>query len=196
MNKNNSQIKILHVINSLYSGGAEKLLVDAVLKYNELGLDNEVLVLHPRRSYLYDTLANEAGINIIHSSEDKSVYSLRHIGNIKKLLPKYDIIHVHLFPSLYWVGLANLFSSKSGAKLILTEHSTNNKRRNKWIYRLIDRYLYKQFLHIVTISVSAEESLKKHLGPSFKNITTINNGVDLKLIQEASPYPKSDFGLN
>jgi len=188
-------LKILHIINSLYSGGAEKLLVDAVLKYNEMGLGSEVLVLNARRSYLYDTLANEPGIKLIHSTESKSVYSLKHIRTIRKLLPHYDIVHVHLFPSLYWVALANILSSKSDAKLILTEHSTNNKRRKKWFYGVVDRFLYKQFLHIVTISESAENNLKKHLGPSYKNITTINNGVDLELIENAIPYSKSEFGL-
>lgn len=188
-------MKILHVINSLYSGGAEKLLVDAVLKYNEKGLGTDVLVLNSRRSYLYDTLANESDICLIHSSEKKSVYSFSHIFTIRKLLPQYDIIHVHLFPSLYWVALANLMRPASKTPIILTEHSTNNKRRSNWFYKSVDRWLYKQFYKIVTISEIAEQNLRKHLGSSFKNITTINNGVDLKLIEQAIPYAKSKFGL-
>jgi glycosyltransferase involved in cell wall biosynthesis len=192
---NGPDLKILHVINSLYSGGAEKLLVDAVLKYNEMGLKSDVFLLNARRSYLYDTLASEPGIDFIHSSEDKSVYHPKHIFNLTKLMSGYDIVHVHLFPSLYWAAFANLFSGKAKGKLILTEHSTNNKRRESIFYRIVDRFLYRQFTHIVAISDSAAANLQKHLGPTYKNISTINNGIDLNVIENAIPYSKNELGL-
>ncbi|MEX0290784.1 MAG: glycosyltransferase [Flavobacteriaceae bacterium] len=195
MKSGEKPLKILHVVNSLYSGGAEKLLVDAVLKYTQKGLGSDVLVLNARKSHLYDTLANEPGIRMIHSSETKSVYSFSHIFTLRKLLPLYDIVHVHLFPSLYWTAIANLFTPKSKTPIILTEHSTNNKRRGNWFYKRVDRFLYKQFNKIVAISDIAEKSLREHLGAKFKNIITINNGINLEIIDRANAYPKETFGL-
>jgi hypothetical protein len=38
-------MKVLQVINSLYIGGAEKLLVDSISLYREMGIDMELLIL-------------------------------------------------------------------------------------------------------------------------------------------------------
>ena len=43
-------------------------------------------------------------------------------------IKKFDVLHVHLFPALYWVAFAKLLSL-SKKPLVYTEHNTFNKRR-------------------------------------------------------------------
>jgi glycosyltransferase involved in cell wall biosynthesis len=86
--------------------------------------------------------------------------------------------------------------TKNDVKLILTEHSTNNKRRNNPIFRLVDRWVYKKYQKIIAISKVAYDKLEKHLGDSYSNIRYINNGVDINKFQNALPYKKKFFNLN
>ncbi|WP_052415796.1 hypothetical protein [Algibacter lectus] len=49
-------MKILHVINSLNLGGAEKLLVDSLPIYKEKGYDVTLLLLNSKQTFFFDAL--------------------------------------------------------------------------------------------------------------------------------------------
>ncbi|MUH36911.1 glycosyltransferase [Zobellia amurskyensis] len=187
-------MKILQFINSLTAGGAEKLLVDSVIEYHRNGISVDILVLKKTDSPFKSTLENYPEIKIIYLTETGSVYNPLHILKLNKIFRGYDLVHVHLFPSLYWASLSSTLFSYKG-KLILTEHSTNNKRRNHKFLKLIDRIIYKKYDVIVAISRSAEDKLQKHLGNAFNNIRCINNGVKINNFKNAVPYNKTSLGL-
>jgi hypothetical protein len=80
-------------------------------------------------------------------------------------LEKYDIVHVHLFPTLYWVALAK-FLSFSKTKLIFTEHNTSNRRINKKLWRVSDNFIYRQYNAIVSITKEVDCVIKSNLSVS------------------------------
>ena len=49
-------------------------------------------------------------------------------------------------------------------KYITTEHSTSNRRRNSIVFKLIDRFIFRGFDKIVSISEATEKSLKEWIG--------------------------------
>ena len=49
-------MKILHLINSLEIGGAEKLIVDSVPLYNIKRIQTEILILNVNKTSFYDNL--------------------------------------------------------------------------------------------------------------------------------------------
>ena len=51
-------MKILHVITSLRTGGAEKLMVDLLPRLRNLGNDLELLIFDGTRTPFYDELVN------------------------------------------------------------------------------------------------------------------------------------------
>jgi hypothetical protein len=118
-------MKIVHIINSLASGGAEKLLLDTLPIYREKGIEVDLLVLNGASSPFMQVL-KETGCSI-YSLGLKSVYNPIQIFKLIPFLKKYDIAQVHLFPSQYWVVLAKILSF-SKIKLILTEHNSTNPR--------------------------------------------------------------------
>jgi hypothetical protein len=122
-------MRVLHVINSLETGGAEKLLLETIQLYNIKGIQTDLLVLNGK---------NTVFLEILKSSNCCTIYSLGsraydpfHIFRMMSFLRKYDIAHVHLFPSQYWIVLAKIFSF-SKIKLIVTEHSITNPRLNNF----------------------------------------------------------------
>lgn len=173
-------MKILHIINSLYTGGAEKLLLDSIPRYIEKGIDTELLLLCGNKSPFFEQLeSQEVIIHSISIGNINKIYNPFLIFKIMPYLKKYDIIHVHLFPSSYWCAIAKLLSL-SKIKLIFTEHSTINKRMNKPFWYFFDSIIYKQYNKIVSIGEQIDLNLRKHLKKERTNkFCIINNGIDI-----------------
>ena len=98
-------MRILHVINSLGAGGAEKLVVDMCVAFSAQGLKVTVLLLDGTPTPLFEKLKEHSVIDIICLETSKSIYNPLFVFKIKKIIKKFDIVHVHLFPSSYWVAL-------------------------------------------------------------------------------------------
>lgn len=186
-------MKVLHVINSMATGGAEKLLSDALPCFNEEGIKTDLLLFNGK-PYPFLRELETKNCCSIHSLGNGNVYSPWLIFRIIPYLKKYDIIHVHLFPALYWVALAKMISF-SRTPLLFTEHSTTNRRRNVVFYKWMDRLLYSQYKVVVTISTEVKLYLKRHLGKIPSSIRTINNGVAVQALQDAKKALRSDFNI-
>ena len=189
-------MKVLQFIDSLSAGGAEKLLVNSVIKYREMGIDVDILLLKGGESPFLGILECNPEIKVFSFGEKNNVYSPLNILKVYRFLKNYDIIHVHLFPSLYWAAFADIIKIKKNYKLVFTEHNTTNRRRSKAIFKIIDKLVYSRYNKIITISDSVDVNLKSHLGNSFNSkFIKIYNGIDLKEINEAIPYSKKDIGF-
>ena len=169
-------MKILHIINSLEIGGAEKLIVDLVPRLRSLSNEIEVLLLNGIDTPLKQKLLSE-GIYIVSLGIGINIYNPWLSVRLIKYINKYDIVHVHIFPSQYWVAIAKVLSF-SKIKLITTEHSTNNRRRNILAFKYIDRYIYSQYSKIICISDRVRNNLSAHIDRKSTNIITISNGVN------------------
>lgn len=170
-------MKILHVITSLRTGGAEKLMIDLLPILREKGFDVELLVFDGTSTPFFQ-LMESTGI-IIHKLHDKGgMYSFANILALRKFLNRYDIIHTHNTPAQFFVAISHLFSGKS--ILVTTEHNTMNRRRGKWWWYLLDQWMYKQYSRIICISNKAEENLREYLKMDSNKILTIFNGIDVK----------------
>lgn len=167
-------MKILHVITSLRMGGAEKLMVDMLPRMKAEGHEVDLCVFDGIRTPFYDGL-EQCGINIIALGQ--SVYSFFNIFKLLKLLKQYDVIHSHNTACQYNVAIANLFVHRH---IFTTEHNTTNRRRN-WGWKLLDKWMYRQYDKIVCISELTQNNLILHIGKDFlKNCTIIYNGIDLE----------------
>ena len=187
-------MKILQIINSLESGGAEKLLLDTIPIYRKKGIEVDLLVLNGS-SYPFLEKLKELECCSIYSLGFNSVYNPFLIFKIIPFLKKYDIAHVHLFPSQYWVVLAKIFSF-SKIKLIYTEHSNSSNRVRNKLFRIFDFLFYKPFSKVICISEKVEEVVKKHTLTPSSRIEIINNGVSIEEIKKCSANDRFDFFPN
>ena len=186
-------MKILQVINSLGTGGAEKLLLESIPLYHKKGIQMDLLVLdgydYPFIKELYATNSCD-----IFSLGKGSIYNPLYVFKIIRYFKRYDIIHVHLFPALYWVALAKLLSF-SKVKLIYTEHSTTNRRMQNFFLKMIDSFIYSFYDKIICISTEVAIEIKKHVGLHKTSFELINNGVNIFKILNETGYNKHELGL-
>jgi len=188
-------VKVLHVINSLKAGGAEKLIEDLLPRMNGRdGIQIDALLLTDEGNVFGKSLI-EAGIPI-YVVPLKSVYNPLNIIYLRRhiLKHKYDMIHVHLFPASYWVAMAKRSILAWKPKLVLTEHSTHNKRREKWYLRGLEKFVYSTYDRVISVSKQAQENLIRWLNPTDKSkFLVIENGVDIEKFAQAEPYKKSEI---
>lgn len=179
-------MKILHVITSLKTGGAEKLMVDIIPQLRDLGNDVDLLVFDGTYTPFYSELESN-GVKVYNLGMYKSVYDIRYLYKLSRFLQKhkYDIIHTHNTASQLFVALLAGFMN---VILCTTEHSTSNRRREMKWYAIIDRWMYSKYKYIICISDQAETNLKAYLGEfCLPKIVTIYNGVDIKKYMYATP---------
>ncbi len=185
--------KILHITNSFSEGGVDTFLLSFLPLLNKGGFDVNLLVLDKNEVALKDNLESK-GVKVI-IGEYTHVRDFRNIFFIYSILKKgnYDIVHAHLFPTIYFVSVLKLFFPFN-AKFILTEHTCYNKRRGVKILQPLERLIYSQYNKIIGVSYGAKESLDKWINLNDKTIT-IPNGIDLDIFNNNISYTKSDLGL-
>jgi glycosyltransferase involved in cell wall biosynthesis len=187
-------MKVLQIINSLATGGAEKLLLDTLPLYRKAGIEMDVLLLWDNDAVFTEKLRelNCCTIHVLKKSNTyKNIYSLSHIYKIAKIIKEYDIAHVHLFPAQYFTALANVLNRNS-TKLIFTEHSTSNRRISNKLFYPIEKYIYKLYDKVICITDEIKNKYTNYL-PKLNNFYVISNGVNLSKISEAISYNIVEF---
>ena len=185
-------MKILHITGSLQMGGAENLLIPLTLEQKRQGNDVSVLLLRKACNPTVTQKIQSNGIKVSWLIDKGSLYNPLLILKLRPYLKDYDIVHVHLFPSLYWVGFAK-WLTRNTAPLVYTEHSTKNRRRENPILNSVDKIVYQYaYKHIIACSEKARETYLEAY-PNIKHITTVNNGVDIQQNREALPYSKQEL---
>jgi len=176
-------MNILYIINNLGSGGAEKLIEETLPLMNKKeGIEVSVLLLSDNNN-VFDNKLKDKGIKIDVIPLRKTM-SLTNVNYIRKYIikGKYDVVHAHLFPTIYWTSIASKLMLKNKPKFIYTEHSTHNRRRNKEFLRPLEKWIYSSYDKIISISDSTQENLVKWLKIKQKNINkfaVINNGINI-----------------
>ena len=188
-------MKILHVINSLQVGGAEKLLVDSLPALIQQQVNVSLLVLGNNNNQHLLDICKLKNLPVICLSKT-NIYSPTLILDLRRIIIDFDLIHVHLFPAQYWVALANASLPKRKRPiLVTTEHSVSNRRRDKLLFRYPDRYVYAQYKSIICVSSGAYDSLAKYLSNS-NRLLTIENGIDINRYLNAKPESRENFKLS
>lgn len=182
-------MKILHIINSLATGGAEKLIVETLPLYRDKAIEADVLLLNGTEYPLYKEL-HEKNCCRIYSLGKTSVYNPKLIGKIIPYLKKYDLIHVHLFPAQYFVIAAKRLSF-SKKPFVFTEHNTSNRRiENKW-FAVPEKIIYAGYKKVICITAEVKRVLQKHVQLPDQQLEIIENGINLQTLHGAHSIAKS-----
>lgn len=194
MAKVDREMRILYVISSLFTGGAEVLVCNVVQRLRKEGYHVDLCVFNGEYTQQMRKLeSNLPDIRIYKLGH--SFYNILYVLKLIRIIKGYDIIHTHLTSPQLFVAIANIFQRK---KLVTTEHSSNNKKRTSAWLRVIDRWMYSRYNSVICISEVAEKNLKDYLGSIQKmpQIQTINNGVDVEKINMAKPIDRNSVGCD
>lgn len=167
-------MKIIQIIYSLSSGGAERFVVSLSNQLAGMGHDVIICTLRPDEpssSFYKPHVSDSVRFKSLLLNSGFSLEKMRVVEDYI-LLEKPDVVHCHLnvIPFLY-----RLIIKKSGIKFYHTIHSVAKVAAGLSVQYPIDRYLYKKkLLTPVTISHECLDSFLKYY--KLNDVKCIYNG--------------------
>ena len=176
-------MRILQVITTLLTGGAENLVAQISPLIRDRGHDVEVACFVGTGSIFMKRL-REAGIKVHVIRESGSVYDPRIVPELRALMKGFDVVHSHNTSAQYFTAIAG---RGLDCKLVTTEHNTYNRRRNLPLFSWIDRRMYDRYDAVICITDKVRANLSEHVGRLHVPVVTIENGVDIDRFAGALP---------
>ncbi len=184
-----SKVNILHVIDSLGVGGAERLMIGVVKELTEY--QHHIIYLTGP-----DTLKNELDDNVkVHCLNFSTKWDIPScIWTIRKYIKVNDIsiVHSHLVLATMIARMA----CPRHVKLFNSLHSTIGSRffsSDKSIKRRIEKLLYKKRHHIIAVSKEVLRDYDKIIGIKGKS-SVLCNFVETRVF--AKEYKHKDFNTH
>lgn len=180
-------MRILQVINSLETGGAEKLAMALHRRYLHLGHDSVLLSLAGE-----DRGWTGRGVYSLGLCSPYHPYALPAMLDLTGSADPadFDVVHSHLFPSQLVVAALSE-SVPLGGSLLTTEHSTSNRRRSTLTGKMADRWHYRRYRKIVCVSEAAAAELCRWLPEFSDRMEVVHNGIDLDAFASTGPERES-----
>ena len=162
-------MKIIHIINSLNQGGAEKYLINLCSK----DFSNRHIIISFKKGFLYKyAIDKKVNTNIINLNNLNLFASLYRVYNLIKSIDP-DVINVWLYKSIFYFSLINIFFIKK--KIIWwIRTSLNIDDLNNTKYLFIRSISLLSYLFPSNILFNSEKAKISHLEFGFKsNISSV-----------------------
>lgn len=179
-----SGLKLLHVIDSLGVGGAEKLLVGVINGLS--GYEHHLIILNDPDSLRTAITADCAFLNLgIKSKAGLFLNAARVKRYIKK--NKIDLVHAHL----YRANILSRLATPHTIPLFNTIHSISSLAayRGSRLSLYLERLTYRRRHHLIAVSKAVLADFEKYVhvkGP----VTVLYNFIDEKFFASG---PKTEF---
>lgn len=166
-----SKKKILHIIEDLNIGGAERVLESIVQNLSAENFEVSILCLCDG-GRIFDKLKKNFDIKISDFSKTRGVFRL--ITLVKEInCSDADIVHCHGVTANGWGRLAGFFSKSR--KIFIHLHTTSIDRRLRVLYK--EKVLYRITDRIIACSKMVAEDYRCRYGDKGKKIKVLYNSV-------------------
>lgn len=163
-------MKILYVITSTETGGAEKALSALAQETVRQGHVVRILCIKPLGRIAQELQQNGLEVKTISSKlPGKTIQKLK--AEMADFKP--DIVHAMLFRAIEYARIA---CARTGVKLVVTPHFDLSKK--PFLFRLADRLLEAKDTLAIAESLSTAEYLINHQGYPKNKVYLLPNGID------------------
>ncbi|MFQ5629972.1 MAG: glycosyltransferase, partial [bacterium] len=167
-------IKILHVIEDLETGGAERVLINLVLGLNRKIFCPMVCCLRNRGEMARELEAQKIPVFALHK---RCKIDLALLVRLQKFMSdqRFDIVHTHVFTANLW---GRLVAFMTGVPVVIS-HEHSSFAVDHWLYRRIEKILSRKTDCTVAVSKQLRNRLLNEAGLRQNTIRAIYNGLNL-----------------
>jgi len=173
-------VRIFQVIPEYVRGGGELMARNLHAGALAQGHDSTLVVLSPKQVPTNETTVSLDGMGPRDLTTVLALHRML-VGCARA------IVHTHM----YSAQLVGAMLPRGSARMVTTEHSTYNRRRDWPGFRWIDRKMYQRYHRIVAISEPVAEALRDWCGEMAPRLVTIHNGVNTSAIRFVADAPAS-----
>ncbi len=173
-------LKVLHVIEDLENGGAERVLINLARGLDKQKFEAAVCCLTRKGRMASELEANGIPVYVMHK---RPGLDLALVWRLARLLRKLeiDIVHCHVFTANLWGRLAAILARVP--VMITHEHSSftvDDARRLR-----LERLLMRRTTRAISVSEELRQRLITHGRLPAAKIVTIHNGLKFSTANEA-----------
>lgn len=188
------RIKIVHIVNSLDTGGLEKGLINLVNGMEQSRFENNICCLTKAGKLKKEVIENIGVISMFkRSGTDLRLY-INLVNYLKKIKP--TIVHTR-----NWAGIDGLLCAKL-ANISIIIHSEHGFESIDILKQDIKRKIIRKIAlaaiadKIITVSMNLKKRLINELNIKSEKIVHIPNGVNInKFDNEGREYARQKFGF-
>ena len=178
-------MKVLHVINSFKYAGAEVLVRNLITGIRRTHPSVHVEICIPFQRGFWADDFRKLGITV----HDLGLSRWNVLGTLLKLKiliqhESYDIVHVHLWPSLYYLAMVSKMARLP--LYLFTEHNTWNARRKYRILRFVEARAYSTYHTIICNSHETQLALLGWVRTVRDRVRVVENGVPVPEFHKTS----------
>lgn len=192
------ECRVLHVINSLALGGAERLLSDLLPLLQRRGIQNTVLAL-TQGADAFSASLRASGVEVLFADEglqrEPKIFSPLRIADVARAVKglRPDIVHAHLAPSFHWCAAASFLCR--APVYITTEHASENHRMSKPLLRGIEKISYSRYRTIICVSDAVVRAMRNWLDLPLEKLPVIPNGIHLETFADRGEPARDVVGV-
>jgi len=173
-----SQVEVVHVINSLGAGGAERFLCDLVRQIDLDRFRTQVLCLYDRGHFAEAVEA--AGVPVDVVGVDRRIQPRNWRDIWRRLDSRPDVVHTHLHEAS-WFGLPAAYARRVPVRIShLQGAHWHWPRKQRWIDRAAEAFASTTFACSEAVADFAHRGLRY---PADK-IEVVPNGIDLERFRD------------
>ncbi|MBN1348789.1 glycosyltransferase family 4 protein [candidate division KSB1 bacterium] len=173
-----TQITVLHIINDLGVGGAQRVVVNLASKLNQAKFRFIVINLNFSQDNTLEQELKQHNCKIINI-RPASPFDFRSIFWIARIINRenVDIVHTHLAIAGVYGKLAAKLAKRS--LIVSTEHNTSSLLTKPWYYRGAVKFSYRLNTKIIAVSECIRKLILVDKRIPQKKVELIYNGIDL-----------------
>ena len=178
-----NKLRLLYIIPTLNTGGAEKYVLEIASKLSTQGHQTYVVSLGPIDEEFLDLHGSRN--TQITQFQTKKVISIRSLWVIYRLFKylkeeRIDLVHLNLIGADILGGIAALLA---GCPFISTQHNTRSWRYSRKLRKRLAKLLHRSVMHFSSAIIAPTLSVKQYLRETTQiplcKIRVIYHGIDL-----------------
>jgi len=185
------RLKVLHIISSFVTGGAEKLVVDLLTNHDTNKIEMAAVSFGPKMNYILEKELAEKGIDVYYLNKQKG-FDVSIYFKLHKIFREFkpDVVHTHLYVIRY--TLLPALINRIPVMVHTIHNNIESKEQNK-LGIFVEKIAYHYFGMVpVAISESVRVSIIKTYDMAKNHIPIIINGIDTSKYREVKKCPKNN----
>lgn len=171
-------IRVVHIINSLGLGGAERFLCDLILHMDRTEFEPMVLCLYKGGELMDDLQRKGIQINVVGCSRKVRLENYYRVYRILQKM-KPEIVHTHLLDSC-WYGIPSAWAVGVKARIA---HLQNCYWNLSLKLRVLDRFSFQFADHAIACSQAVKDFYCNRMWYPERKISVVHNAIDIRAFE-------------